>query len=167
MRRLLFVVAAAMPLSAAASGFSVELGGGLSTSWSLASTAISGRITLARRDELELRTSAFFGPVFPVFHGVVLDARYRTPPVGDAVRFVFAVGGGGTLWLGCVTGDFCGGIGPVLEASPALEFGTKTVRPYLALNLGGGPLFLANPGLLLWAQLAFGVAFDFSPSTRE
>lgn len=167
MRRLLFVVAVAMPLSAAASGVSVELGGGISTSWGVASTAISARITLPRRDALELRSSAFFGPVSPVFYGLVLDARYRTPPLGDAVRFVFAAGGGGTLWVGCLGGNYCGGFGPVLELSPTLEFGTKIVRPYLTLNLGGGPIFQGRTVLLLWAQLALGVEFDFSPLVRE
>lgn len=67
------------------------------------------------------------------------------------------------VWTGCGSGDFCFGLGPVIELSPTLSLRTEgVVRPYLALNGFVSTMLPGNVRLLAGVGLSFGVAFEFS-----
>lgn len=159
-------------LPASAAGFGLELGGGYaSTDRVTANFAIDARIPSEVLGSLEIRSSAImtFPPMGFALAGTLLP-RYRTPYARFSMfSFTVAGGIGALVGMGCAEG-VCGfsGAGPVIEVSPTLTI-TKTpgFQPFIALNGLVASVWTDRSRVFLNANLAVGVAFDFSDTPKK
>lgn len=133
-------------------------------------TAIAGHVTLGHEGALEFRTRGVFGisPGAPLPNfGLTTTVGYRTPTAGaKRVGFNFGFGVGGALSLGCGGGDYCGGLGGVVDLSPRLVFRPKAlVQLYLGLNTSAAILTSGNVPWWLTAGIVFGCTLELGPQT--